>query len=68
MKLYFRDTVLSYSQISELLNSHIGPPGPDTWHNGSESVEGPEGGSSGCIGYVEIYNDHLATSFVVLKW
>lgn len=68
MKLYFRDTRLSYAQISELLSSHVGPPGTDTWQNGSESVNGPEGGSSGCIGYVEIYNDHPATSFVVLKW
>lgn len=69
MKLYFKDTELSYSQISDLLTSHVGPSGPDTWQNGSEIIKELElESSSGYFGYVEIYNDHPASSFVRLKW
>lgn len=69
MKLYFKDTELSYSQISNLLTSHVGPPGPDTWQNGAELIRGLElESSNGLFGYVEIYNDHPASSFVRLKW
>jgi hypothetical protein len=62
MRLYFSDTKLSYNEINALLNSHIGPSGPDTWQNG---VSEP---SEGFKGYVEIYNDPPSLSFIVLKW
>jgi len=66
MKLYFKDTNLSYGQISDLMKTHIGPSGPDTWENGTEI--GFETGMSGA-GYIEIYDDnHPHLPFVVLKW
>jgi hypothetical protein len=33
MILYLKDTKLGYGEISDLLNKHIGPAGPDTWQN-----------------------------------
>jgi hypothetical protein len=62
MKLYFRDTKMMYREISDLLRSHIGPPGPETWNNSSVSDD------EGFRGYVEIHKDHPAASFVKLKW
>lgn len=67
MKLYFRDTAMMYREISELLDSHIGPAGPETWQNGKE-YEYPESKSGAFRGYVEIYNNHPAAAFVKLKW
>ena len=67
MKLYFKDTNLSYGQISDLLNTHIGPAGPDNWQNAYEERNYETGMSGG--GYVEIYDDnHPHLLFVVLKW
>lgn len=62
MKLYFKDTQLSYAQISDLMTSHIGPSGPETWQNGAELDK------DGFTGYVEIYDDHPGAVFVRLKW
>lgn len=62
MKLSFKDTTMSYSQITNLLTSHIGPAGPNTWHNRTEKT------SKGYLGYVKIYNDHPGSVFVKLKW
>ena len=63
MKLYFQDTRLSYREISDMLVHNIGPSGPDTWQNGSESS------SLGFRGYVEIYDkEHPGALFAVLKW
>lgn len=67
MKLYFKNTNLSYRQISDLLNTHIGPAGPDTWQNGNDHSNPNTGMSGG--GYVEIYDDdHPHLVFVALKW
>ena len=62
MRLYFRDTKMMYREISDPLNSHIGPSGPDTWHNGAVSDD------EGFWGYVEIHDDQPAAVFVKLKW
>jgi hypothetical protein len=62
MKLYFRDTPMSYSEISNLLTSHIGSSGPDTWQNNAASDD------EGFRGYIEIYNNHPGAVFVKLKW
>lgn len=67
MRLYFRDTKMMYREIRELLNSHIGPTGPETWQNGGE-YEYPKSKSGEFRGYVEIYNDHPGAVFVKLKW
>jgi hypothetical protein len=67
MKLYFKDTAMSYKQISDLLTTHVGPSGPSTWQNGSE-YEFPDGGFGAFRGYVEIYDEHPAAVFVKLKW
>lgn len=62
MRLYFRDTGLSYREISELLTRNIGPAGVDTWQNGAENSH------RGFLGYVDIYADSPGRSLVALAW
>jgi hypothetical protein len=62
MKLYFKDTAMSYREITNLLTSHIGPAGPNTWHNRTEKT------SKEYLGYVEIYDNHPAAVFVWWEW
>lgn len=62
MKLYFRDTDMSYREITNLLTSHVGPAGPTTWQNHTDKTR------EGYLGYIEIYNDNPGASFVKLKW
>lgn len=73
MKLYFKDTAMMYREISELLNSHIGPAGPKTWQNGvgwekPTSELGISELEDYYGDYIEIYNNHPAAAFVKLKW
>ena len=66
MKLYFGDTKMSYREMGELLSSHVGPAGPDTWQNGMEFFYDNDIYSR--RGFVEIYSDHPSLSFIILKW
>jgi len=62
MKLYFKDTQMMYGDIREMLTTNIGPAGKDTWQNGAEGTD------SGFRGYVEIYGDSPASTFIALAW
>jgi hypothetical protein len=62
MKLFFKDTELSITQIKNLLDSHVGPTGPDTWQIKHQQEKFRIGS------YIEIYNNHAASCFVKLKW
>ena len=63
MKLYYKDTNRSYSEISNMLTETLGPTGPMTWKHGRERTV------SGYTSYVEIHvdNDKVLT-MLVLKW
>lgn len=62
MKLYFRDTHLTYGEISNILTTNIGPASKDTWQNRVETTD------EGFCGYVEIYADSPGLTFVALAW
>jgi hypothetical protein len=62
MKLYFKDTRLTYGEISKLLKTNIGIAGEDTWQNRVETT------NEGFRGYVEIYADSPGLTFVALAW
>ena len=62
MKLYFKDTRMMYSEITEMLTANIGPAGEDTWQNSAETA------ADGFRGYVEIYADTPGSTLVALAW
>jgi hypothetical protein len=62
MKLYFKDTLMMYSEITEMLTTNIGPAGEYTWQNGAELTD------TGFRGYVEIYSDTPGSTLVALAW
>jgi hypothetical protein len=63
MKLYLKDTNMMYREIRELLESNIGPAGPDTWQNGAE--QHPD---YVFVGFIKIHQDFPANCFIKLKW
>lgn len=62
MKLYFKDTLMMYSEITEMLTTNIGPAGEYTWQNGAETTD------TGFHGFVEIYADTPGSTLVALAW
>jgi len=64
IRLFMRDTKMSYRELSDLLNRSLGPAGPDTWWVNSAHIE-----NMGFVGFVEIYDiDNPGATFVALSW
>lgn len=67
MKLYYKDTNRSYSDISNMLTETLGPSGPATWKHGRERTVSNK--LHGYTSYVEIHaDDDKVLTMLVLKW
>lgn len=61
MILYFRDTRMSYAEISKVMNELYGPASKETWHNNSDGKYGP--------GIIEVYDqDPKKAMMLYLMW